>query len=67
MVLDLDNIGVGVKPLVTFLAPVSLQIQNRLLEVWHLGSKSFSELYRADAMGVLENSDRFNRQLSRCT
>src|SRR5260370_34145602 len=55
----LDNIAVSVKPLVAFRAPVSLEIQNRLLEVWHLGPKSFSELNRADAMGVLENSDRF--------
>jgi len=58
-VLDLDNIAVSVKPLVAFLAPVSLEIQNRLLEVWHLGPKSFSEPNRTDAMRILENSDRF--------
>ena len=58
-VLDLDNIAVSVEPLVAFFAPVSLEIQNRLLEVWHLGPESFSEPNRADAMRILENSDRF--------
>ncbi len=46
-------------PLVAFFATVSFEIQNRFLEVWHLRPKSLSELNRADAMRVLENSDRF--------